>query len=286
MNIAIKGSTILKIVAWGGLAVTIYLVAKKSPEAQKNKEAALQAKREQLNDPNAQLTLLESAKAQFGTYLPAIVSGAVAVGTMVGSDVINEQTARKVTRTFDEYKKMTDRITTPGTAKLIEGAVDQKVKDEKKGKPWEQKEKFRIKFQGQIIEFESTRVDVIEAIYEANRYFHGRGILTFNEFLHMLGQPPVEEGDDRGWECYIGEATYGYTWIDFGMKDCPDEPWVTEIYMACYPHFFDEDECDHEIEEGLKKLSKWEVEGTAVPRFLEANAQKGIDQNTDFAECG
>ena len=259
-------------------------MAKKSPDAQKNKEAALALKREQLNDPNAQLTLVESVKAQFGAYLPAIVSGAVAVGTMVGSNVINENTAKKVTKTFEEYKKMTDRITTPGTAKLIEGAVEQKKNDEKKGKPWEQKEKFRIRFQSQVIDFESTRADVIEGIYEANRYFHERGILTFNEFLHMLGQSPVDEGDDRGWECYIGEATYGYTWIDFGMKDSPDDPWVTEIYMACYPHFFDQDECEHEIDEGLQKLSKWEVEGAEVPRFLEEISAKRVNEATDLEQ--
>ena len=114
---------------------------------------------------------------------------------------------------------------------------------------------FRIVFQGKSIQFEDTRANVIEAFYEANRYFHGRGSITFNEFLHFLGQDPVEEGNDRGWECYVGEAVYGYSWIDFGLKECIDEPWVTEIYMAVYPHFFDEDECNMEIEEGCRKLS-------------------------------
>ena len=74
------------------------------------------------------------------------------------------------------------------------------------------------------IQFEKSRSDVIEAFYEANRYFHGRGVITFNEFLECLGLDHVEEGDNRGWEAYIGEAVYGYTWIDFGLKECEDEP--------------------------------------------------------------
>jgi hypothetical protein len=148
---------------------------------------------------------------------------------------------------------MTERLEGKGAVKTIEKAVEQKKIDDKKRKPWEEKETFRIVFQGKSIQFEKTRAEVIEAIYETNRYFHGRGIVTFNEFLNYLGLDSVPEGDERGWEIYIGEAIYGYTWIDFGLKECYDEPWVTEIYMPIYPHFFEEEECENELNEGCKK---------------------------------
>lgn len=274
MVIRVKGKTVLLIVTGIGICVTAYLAAKSSPEAQKRKEDALAAKRERTGDPNAQLTLVESIQAQIGAYAPAIVSGMVTVGSLVGSEVINEQNMKKAEKAFDNYKEMTDKLSGKGASKFVEKAVDQKKLDEGKGKPWEAKEQFRIVFQGHSIQFEATRYEVMEAIYEANRYFHGRGILTFNDFLEFLGQPPVEEGNDRGWECYVGEAVYGYTWIDFGLKDCPDEPWVTEIYMACYPHFFDENEAEREIDEQYNRLNK----PSFRPSFLkEVNEEEGAE---------
>ena len=256
MVIKVKGKTMFLVVAGLGMGVTAWLAAKNTPEAQKRKEDALKEKRERTGDENAQLTFMESAKAQFGAYIPAIISGMVTVGSLVGSEVINKENLKKAEKALDDYKDMTDRLDGKGASKVLEKAVEQKRKDEKKGKPWEKKESFRIVFQGHTIMFESTRSDVIEAIYEANRTFHGLGVLTFNEFLEYLGQEGVgEDGDKRGWEQYVGESIYGYSWIDFGLKECEDEPWVTEIYMAVYPHFFDEGECNMEIEEGCRKLS-------------------------------
>ncbi len=249
MVIKIKPKTVFLVVTGVGMVVTAFLAAKKAPEAQAKKEAALQAKKERTGNENAQLTFIESMQAQIGSYIPAIISGMVALGSLAGSEVINKENLKKAEKAFDDYKDMTEKLDGKGARKVIEKAVEQKKLDEKKGKPWEEKEQFRIVFQGHSIQFEDTRANVIEAIYETNRYFHGRGLVTFNEFLSYLGQPSVEEGDDRGWEAYVGEAIYGYTWIDFGLKECIDEPWITEIYMPIYPHFFDEKDCENEIEE-------------------------------------
>ena len=255
MVIKIKGKTLLVLAAGAGMIITAFLAAKKAPEAQAKKEAALQAKREKTGDENAQLTFFESAQAQIGSYIPAIVCGMATLGSFAGSEIINKENMKKAEKAFNEYKDMTETLGGTGARKTIEKAVEQKRIDEKNGKPWESKEMFRIVFQGHSIQFEDTRANVMEALYETNRYFHGRGRITFNEFLHFLDQAPVDEGEDRGWEAYVGEAVYGYTWIDFGLKECEDEPWITEIYMPVYPHFFDEDDCQDEIEDGVRKLS-------------------------------
>ena len=256
MTIKVKGKTLLVFVAGVGVVVTAYLAAKNAPEAQKRKEAALAEKRLRTGDENAQLTFIESVKAQIGAYLPAIISGTMAIGSLIGSDVINEKNMNKVKKTFNDYKEMTDKLEGKDTSKVIEKAVEQKKLDEKNKKPWDTTENFRIVFQGHSIQFESTRADVIEGLYETNRLFRGKGVVTFNEFLAYLNQPPVEGGDERGWECYVGEAVYGYSWIDFGLKECIDEPWITEIYMPVYPHFFDEEECEKEIEDFMEKRRK------------------------------
>ena len=255
MVVKISGKAILLTIAIGGIGLTAYLSAKKAPEAAKRKEAALKEKRERTGDPNAQLTFMESMQAQIGSYIPAMAAAAVAIGGIAGSEVLNEKTFKKVEKAFDGYKEMTDKLEGKGTSKVIERAVEQKAADDKKKKPWDIKEEFCITFQGKVISFKATRSEVIEAFYEVNRYFHGRGIVTFNEFLSCLPDvEPVEQGDDRGWEAYVGESVYGYTWIDFGLKECYDKPWITEIYMPVYPHFFDQEDCELEIEEGVEKL--------------------------------
>jgi hypothetical protein len=254
MVIKIKPKTVLMVVAGAGMVITTILAARKTPEAQKKKEEALQKKREETGDENAQLTFVESMQAQVGSYVPAIVTGLTALGALAGSEVLNEKNLKKATKALDDFKDMTEKIDGKGAVKTVEKAIEQKKIDEKNHKPWDKPETFRIVFQGHSIQFEKTRAEVIEALYETNRYFHGRGIVTFNEFLEFLGQSPVEEGDNRGWESYIGDAVYGYTWIDFGLKECEDEWWVTEIYMPVYPHFFEQEMCEAEIEEGCKKL--------------------------------
>lgn len=266
MTIKIKGKTLLVIAAGVGMLVTAYLAAKKAPEAQKKKEEALKAKREATGDENAQLTVVESVKAQIGSYIPAIISGTVTLGSLVGSELINENTLKKAEEKYKDYKSMTDRLSGDGSSKIIEKAVEQKKIDEKNNKSWNKTETFRVVFQGETLEFESTRDKVIEAFYIANRDFQGKGILTFNEFLDLLDQQLLndkikKEGDIRGWEAHVGEAVYGYIWIDFALKPCEDEPWITEIYFPVYPHLFDEDEAYNEIEEGcVKKITSCDYE--------------------------
>lgn len=255
MIVKISGKLIFMTVAIGGIIATAYFSARNAPEAQKRKEEALQAKRERTGDENAQLTFMETVSAQIKCYIPAIAAGAIAVGGIAGSEVLNEKNVKELKKKYDDFKEMTDKIDGKGSGAIIEKAVEQKKLDAKKSRPWEKPEEFRIVFQGKSILFESTRADVMEAIYEANRYFHERGLLTFNEFLSYLGQDPMgPEGDDRGWDVCIGESLYGYSWIDIGLKECIDEPWITEIYMPVYPHFLDEDDANAELDDSVGKL--------------------------------
>jgi len=258
MTIMIKPKTILIAITGIGMLVTAYFAAKNTPEAQKRKEEALQEKREQTGDENAQLTFVESAKAQVGAYIPTIAAGVATLGSLAGAEVINERTLKKAEskiRDYQEYKTMTEKLVGKETSKFVEKAVEQKKICESKKQPWEEPTQFRIVFQGHSILFESTRADVMTAIYELNRLFHERGSATFNKFLEYLGQDPIDEGWERGWEQYIGETTYGYSWIDIALKQCEDEPWITEIFMVVYPHFLEEDYVDEEIEEFPSKIS-------------------------------
>lgn len=263
MNIKISGKTVFVIVAGAGMVITAWLAAKNAPNAQKKKEEALQAKREATGDENAQLTIVESFNAQIGSYVPAIISGVVTLGSFVGSEVINADNYRKGEKMIEEYKNMTDRIGGAGTSKFIEKAVEQKKLEEKADKDdqaWEKRRKFKLKFEGETLEFESTLADVTTACYFANRQFILYGILTFNEFLNLLDQQMLtdkasKEGDRRGWEACVGEAVYGYSWIDIDIVDS-DEPDVKEITFPVYPHLFDEEEAYKEVEREYRYIQQ------------------------------
>lgn len=253
MTIKIKGKTLLVVLVGVGTVATAYLAAKKTPEAQKRKEEALQKKREETGNENAELTFIESAKAQAGCYIPVAVAFAATIGSLIGSEVINEANLKKAEKKIDDFKDMVDRIDGKGSSKIIEKAVEQKKIDDKSGQTQTGKEWFRITFQDQVVEFQSTKADVLEGLYEANRYFQLKGMLTFNEFLECFKCEPMKGGDDRGWEAYVGEAVYGYTWIDFYLNQDEGNPSFTDIDFAVYPHPFEEDEAYAEIDEFCKK---------------------------------
>lgn len=255
----IRKGAICTTIAVGGVVLTTWLTAKNTPGALEKKEQALKAKREKTGNPEAKLTFWESVRAQASSYLPAIGSGAVTILGILGGDYFNKEDILRVKKELGSYKTMTKELAGEPAAKAIEKAVEQKKEDEKKGKPWEKKEWFQITFKKAEINFESTRADVIAGLYEANRYFIGRGFLSFNNLLEYLGLEPkdylteeeLEEADNTGWEQCVGEAVYGYVWIDFALQEKLDED-LTEIYMPFQPHPMNMDEAEAEIEASLK----------------------------------
>ena len=127
MTIKIKGKTLLVIAAGAGMIVTAYLAARNTPEAQKRKEEALEAKRAATGDENSELTFFESTKAQIGAYIPAIISGTVTLGSFIGSEVINKETLKTAKTAINDFKSMADELDGKGSSKIIEKAVEQTV---------------------------------------------------------------------------------------------------------------------------------------------------------------
>ena len=66
-----------------------------------------------------------------------------------------------------------------------------------------------------------TFKEVIEAEYHLNRNFVLRGYTDVDELHDFLGMNrlPFEKGKELGWSMYMGEAYYGYDWIDFYHKE-------------------------------------------------------------------
>ena len=82
--------------------------------------------------------------------------------------------------------------------------------------------------------FKSTLADVKDAEYKLNRNFALRGYCELNEFYEMLGIEPTDYGHTIGWNQYMGETSYGYTWIDFNHQLEETEGGL-EYYVISYP---------------------------------------------------
>lgn len=99
--------------------------------------------------------------------------------------------------------------------------------------------------------FWATDAEVSDAEYYANRIFNMQGCLTLNEFYALLPLDAVPCGDEIGWDQYVGEVCYGYTWIDFAHIDhneADSNRSYKELYFPFTPHPFFEEEIEMEKE--------------------------------------
>ena len=107
--------------------------------------------------------------------------------------------------------------------------------------------------------FWCTPEKVKDAEYYLNRMLVGNGPVVLNDFYRLLGIEELPFGDDIGWDLYLGEVYFGYTWIDFEhIEYMPeayndvDNPPCCEIFMPFYPHSLDEEELKKECSELYK----------------------------------
>lgn len=236
--------TILTCAGAVGMIGTIVLAVKATPKAIR---ACTDA---QVEKGATQLTKLEVAKAAAPAYLSTALAG---MGTLIcffGANVLSRrQQASLISayaaldQAFADYR--TKVIAFGG--KELDRAVTDAVQAEQQDKdddrpPWDEVQTFYLA--GYPKFFDATMEQVRTAEYVLNRNFALRGNATFNEFLRFLGLDDLgKDGDEIGWEDYIGEALYGYRWIDFDHVYRPsgDGMSVCEIHIPFGPHRFDED---------------------------------------------
>ena len=236
MKVRGKLGIVLTVLAGIGMIATVVMAAKKAPEAKQAKDAALALKREETGDETAELTTVESVKAQLPCYAPVIFTAAVSVGTLVGSQILPQQAVWELERWKKTYRDISEKVNGKAATRLMDQMAAQ-------GTDGMKKETFVLEYDGKNILFESTLLDVYEAEYDTNRFFTGTGEITYNEMMKLFHLDPVEDGDYFGWNIYLGEAWYGYCWIDFchrrGMLN--GKP-VTFIDMPFECHSLVEDE--------------------------------------------
>lgn len=240
-----NASTILTCLGALGLVGTVVLAVRDTPKAMR---ALTDAKVEK---GSTELTRLEAVRAAAPVYLPA---AAVGTGTLVCIFAANMLSRKQqatligayaaLDQAFRNYREKAVLFGGPQLDRAITDAVTDEEQDmEDNRPPWNEKQTFYL--EGYPGFFEKTMEEVRTAEYILNRNFVLKGSATFNEFLRFLGLDDLGgKGDIIGWEGYIGEAFYGYQWIDFDhvYRVMDDGLAVCEIRMPFPPHGFDDED--------------------------------------------
>ena len=246
-----KGKGILfAVLAGAGMIFTCYLTAKKAPEAVEKRNEALQKKREETGDENAELTPMESFQAQAPVYVPVAGAGIITLASVVASQIFPEKELKDSQKLFKTYKDISAKLHGPKVENLVSKMAEQKMSQ---GTDGLKKETFVLHFGNEDILFESTLLDVLTAEYDLNRLFSGLGYASFNQFLDFLHQEHADGGDDYGWDVYLGEVWYGYSWIDTKHRRgvLNGNP-VTFIEFPFEPHPMDDEECEEYMTHGIE----------------------------------
>lgn len=246
-----NASTILTCLAAGGLVATAVLTAQAAVSA---KDACEQAKADKDGED---LTTLEAVTIAAKEYLPAVAVGAGTMICLFSANALSRRQQAALTSAYAAlegayrgYREKVKQIMGPGTDHMVERAMEQEKQEFEDGDkpPWDAIQTFYLQYYLKDDKvpmfFESTMEQVLQAEYELNRSFVLGMSATLNEFLELLGLDLTPEGETIGWDQYIGEAHYGYRWIDFEHRHFKTDDGLTvcSIDMPFDPHPLNEED--------------------------------------------
>lgn len=257
--------TILTVLGGVGMVGTVILAVQATPKAEhdiniEKTQKANRKLREEGDDyrhpvglPDhvlPKLTVVETVQACWQDYIPAAVMGAASLVCVFSANALNRKQQASLAGAYtalsglyQSYRDKVRDILGPGTDDMLEKSVEEEKQDmEDNNPPWDEIQTFYLPCGGRPEFFERTMEEVKAAEYDINRNFILKGRVTLNEFLAFLGLEGVKDGDELGWDNFVGEAKYGYQWIDFWHRHyyTDDGLLVCSIETPFMPHRFDE----------------------------------------------
>ena len=198
------------------MVATAVMVAKETPKTLSLLEDAKEKKGEDL-------TKWEKVKIVGPAYIPSIVTGAVTIACILGSNTINKRQQASLMSAYAllgsyyrEYKKKADELYGEEAGKHIrEEIVKDKYTDDVSLSN-NSKELFYDFYSGRY--FESTKEAVMWAQYETNRAMFVNGAVCLNEYYEFLGLEQLPEYENIGWSCGQLKEMYWHPWIEFGPE--------------------------------------------------------------------
>lgn len=227
-------STILTVVGAAGVVATSALAVKATPKALLLLEEAEYQK-------GGELTTVETVKAAWKPYIPAVIVGTSTIACIFGINVLNTRNQASLMSayalldsSYKEYRNKVNElygeedINTKVRNEIVKSKlVDMKLDGDKE-----------LFFDWQSMRyFESTFEEVRRAEYIFNQNFSMSGFASLNEFYDILGLPRVDYGYQLGWSTVYNDEVYGYDGLEFEYEKATMEDglecWI--LTMPCPP---------------------------------------------------
>jgi hypothetical protein len=230
MNIIVKqigtflskhSTTILTAGACGGVLTTAVLTGKGSIEADRIITGA-ELENEDVGSELTDLTWRDKIKLTWQCYIPAVISGALTIGAIIGSNRISAQKTAAIAalygiseKALKEYKEKAAEILGEKKATAIQ---DEIVKDHVAAIPFD--DRYIIDtgngktlcvdyFNGRP--FYSDMEAIRKAVNDFNKQLLYEDSLSLNEFYYLMGLPPIPLGDKCGWHIETGMMEVSFT---------------------------------------------------------------------------
>ena len=220
-------STILTSLGGVGVVATAVLAVKATPKAMRLIDKAEEEKGDEL-------TQIETVKATWKPYIPAVVTGVATIACIFGANTLNKRQQAAMVSAYalldSSYKEYTQKVKDlygeETHQKIINAIAAEKAEnigvnapgfvsdnhlytDEKCGEERLFYDEYGKRF------FQATLEQVISAEYHLNRNYVLRGYTVLNELYDFLGLEPTKYGSELGWA--IDDD--GSFWIDFNHRE-------------------------------------------------------------------
>lgn len=224
---------ILTFVGAVGLIATTISAINATQKATRRLDKAVEEKGEEL-------TTMEKVQIAGPYYIPTVVGGTSTLICMFGANALNQKQQATLMsaymlmdRSFKEYKEKVKELYGEEANENVENQI---VKGRFKEEPIEDiddgKRLFYEEHYGNF--FESTVVEMQDAMYQLNRKFVTEGEIEVNDFFELLGLDRVEAMEGYGWTQELSFDCYNYTWIDIQMRLVEMEDGM-ECYILHFP---------------------------------------------------
>lgn len=208
--------TILSGIAVVGVVATAVTAVRATPKAMSI------INREKYEEKTDTLPPLQVVKLAWKPYIPSILIGTATITCIVGANVLNRRQQAALSsaylfleQSYKEYKSKVKALFGEDADNRVTGSIAEDKYVESDHIPVFDGEKctFYEEHYGKF--FERTMLEVRDAEYNLNKKLVKEGQVCLNDFMELLGLPPVKYGDILGWSQEQGFDFYNYTWIEF-----------------------------------------------------------------------
>ena len=213
------GGTILTVLASIGVVGTAYLAGR----------AAVKAK-EELDTLGEDAPIQEKVRAVAPIYIPPAAAGAATIACMFGANTLSRRQQASmlaagaiVERTFKKYKDKAEELL--GKNAVENELAKDDIPDDVEYEDGKKLYYYNYLEDGEFLDpayeayFRAYPEQQLQLQGDLNRIFVLRGKATLNDMLKLMGQDPIDGGDELGWSEEIGRQYFGYNWIDIQFDE-------------------------------------------------------------------